>query len=50
MAKKTNQSTHEVEVKIEGADWTKAVDDAFNKKNKTITVDGFRKGKGPRSV
>ena len=50
MAKKTNQSTHEVEVKIEGADWTKAVDDAFNKKNKTITVDGFRKGKCPRSV
>lgn len=50
MAKKTNKSTHEVEVKIEGADWTKAIDDAFANKVKTVTVDGFRKGKCPRSV
>ena len=50
MAKKANKSTHEVEVKIEGADWTKAIDDAFANKVKTVTVDGFRKGKCPRSV
>ncbi len=50
MAKKANKSTHEVEVKIEGADWTKAIDAAFQKKVKTVTVDGFRKGKCPRSV
>ena len=50
MAKKANKSTHEVEVKIEGADWTKAIDDAFQKNVKNVTVDGFRKGKCPRSV
>lgn len=50
MAKKANKSTHEVEVKIEGAEWTKALDEAFEKKVKTVTVDGFRKGKCPRSV
>ncbi len=50
MAKKENQSIHKVEIKIEGEDWTKAVDEAFNHKVKTVTVDGFRKGKCPRSV
>ncbi len=50
MAKKTNKAIHEVEVKIEGAAWKEAVDKAFQEKVKTVTVDGFRKGKCPRSV
>ena len=47
-AKKTN--THEVEVKIEGESWKKALDDTFKQKQKTVKVDGFRQGKVPRSI
>ena len=50
MAKKENKSIHEVTVKIEGDSWTKALDKVFKEKQKTIKVDGFRKGKVPRSV
>jgi trigger factor len=31
-------------VKLEGKEWTKCLDDAFNKKKKDIKIDGFRKG------
>lgn len=55
MAKKSenenkNINVHEVTIKIEGTEWTEAIDKAFNKKQKTVKVDGFRKGKVPRSV
>ena len=43
-------NVHEVVVKIEGEDWTKALDKAFAKKQKTAKVDGFRAGKVPRDV
>ncbi len=46
--KKTNK--HEVEVKIEGKEWQDAIDQAFKEKQKTVKVDGFRKGKVPRSI
>ena len=39
-----------VNYKVEGEQWTKAVDEAFNKLNKKVTIDGFRKGKAPRKV
>ena len=48
MAKDKN--VKEVIVKIEGNDWKKAIDKAFKEKAKTITVDGFRKGKVPRDI
>jgi len=48
MAKDKN--VKEVIVKIEGNDWKKAIDKAFKEKVKTITVDGFRKGKVPRDI
>ncbi len=50
MAKKENKNVHEVFVKIEGEDWQKALDRAFTEKQKTVKVDGFRKGKVPRNV
>lgn len=46
--KKTNK--HEIIVKIEKEEWAKALDKAFKKKNKEVTIDGFRKGKAPRDV
>jgi len=50
MAKKENNNIHEVTVKIEGNDWKDAIDKVFEKKQKTVKVDGFRKGKVPRNV
>ncbi len=48
--KETNKNIHEVVVKIEGKEWTDAVDKVFIKKQKTAKVDGFRPGKVPRSI
>ncbi|MBQ6134705.1 MAG: trigger factor [Bacilli bacterium] len=50
MAKKENKNIHEVTVKIEGKDWENALDKAFQEKQKTVKVDGFRKGKVPRNI
>ena len=50
MAKKENKNIHEVTVKIEGNDWNGAIDKVFEKKQKTVKVDGFRKGKVPRTI
>lgn len=49
--KKDNKKhVHEVVIKIDGEAWTKALDQAFSKKQKTAKVDGFRKGKVPRDI
>ena len=48
MAKKKN--VNEVEVKIDGEEWKKALDEAFKEKVRNAKVDGFRKGKIPRDV
>ena len=55
MAKKEEKETkknnvHEINVKIEGENWTKALDKAFKEKQKNVKVDGFRKGKVPREI
>jgi trigger factor len=47
---KENKNIHEVTVKIEGESWTQAIDKAFAEKQKTVKVDGFRKGKVPREI
>lgn len=36
--------------KVEGVEWTNAVDKAFNKIIKKVKIDGFREGKVPRNV
>ena len=45
-----NKNVKEITVKIEGEEWKKAIDKAFEKKVKDVTVAGFRKGKVPRNV
>ncbi|MBQ2872802.1 MAG: trigger factor [Bacilli bacterium] len=40
----------ELEFKIEGIEWGKLQDEAFNKLNKDAKIDGFRAGKAPRSM
>ena len=50
MAKEKNTNKKELNIKIDGVEWTAAVDKAFQEKVKTVTVDGFRKGKCPRNV
>ena len=44
------ENIHEIEVKIDGNKWKEAIDKAFAKKQKDVKVDGFRKGKVPRSI
>lgn len=48
--KDTKNNVHEVVIKIDGEAWSKALDEAFKKKQKTAKVDGFRKGKVPRDI
>lgn len=48
MAKKDYKN--EVVIKIEGQEWKDALDKAFKERVKTVTVDGFRKGKVPRDI
>ena len=50
MAKKELKNVHEVSIKMEGKEWTDACDKAFKEKQKTVKVDGFRKGKVPRNI
>jgi len=50
MAKEKNANKKELTVKIEGKEWTTAVDKSFEKNVKNVTVDGFRKGKCPRDI
>lgn len=45
-----NKNVLELTQKMEGEVWTKAIDQAFEKKNKEVTIDGFRKGKAPKDV
>ena len=44
------KNVHDVEVEIKGSEWSNILDAAFNKKNKDLRVDGFRKGKCPKNV
>ena len=51
MAKETkNKNIHEITIKIEGAEWEKAIDKAFKEANKKAKIDGFRPGKAPKDV
>ena len=44
------KNVHELEVSIEGKEWKDAVDLAFTEEQKNVSIDGFRKGKVPRSI
>lgn len=44
------KNVHEIEIKLEGEDWTKCLDNSFKKNVKNVNVDGFRKGSVPKDV
>ncbi len=44
------KNVHEIEIKLEGKDWTNCLDKAFKKANKEAKIDGFRKGSAPKDV
>jgi len=44
------KNVHEIEIKLEGENWTKCLDNAFKKQNKEVTIEGFRKGSAPKDV
>lgn len=44
------KNVHEIDVKIEGEQWEKALDAAFKKKQKDVKIDGFRKGSVPKKI
>jgi len=44
------KNVHDIEIEIKGKDWEAILDKAFEKKSKDIKVDGFRKGKCPKTV
>ena len=44
------KNIHEIEVKIGGNEWNDAIDKSFEKAQKNVKVDGFRKGKIPRNI
>ena len=50
MAKKEKKNIHEITYKVEGSEWSEAVDKVFLEKQKTVKVDGFRQGKVPRNI
>lgn len=47
---KKEKSMVDMFVTIEGEEWKKAVEKAFNKLSKNVTVDGFRKGQAPKNI
>ena len=47
---KNKKNYHDIEIKVEGKEWTDAIDKAFEEKVKKVTVDGFRKGKCPKNI
>lgn len=50
--KSSNQvetNRHQLEVEVDADTFEKAVDQAFHKQSKKITIPGFRKGKAPRA-
>ncbi len=44
------KNVHDIEIELKGKDWDSILDAAFKKKVKDMRIDGFRKGKCPKSV
>ena len=47
---KNKSYKHEVNIKIEGEEWNKALHKAYEKNNKKAKIDGFRPGKAPYEI
>lgn len=50
MAEKKAKNVHEILITIDGEEWNKIQDNAFEKAVKNVKVDGFRQGKVPKDV
>ena len=44
------ENIKEIKVKVEGKKWEEALEKAYKKASSNFQVDGFRKGKAPKSV
>ncbi len=44
------KNVHEIEIKLEGIEWSKCLDNSFKKAVKEVKIDGFRKGSAPKDV
>ena len=44
------KNVKEIEIKVDGEVWAKALDKSFTKANNNTTIEGFRKGKCPKNV
>ena len=44
------KNVKEIEIKIDGEKWEKALDKAYKKKNKEVKIEGFRKGTAPKEI
>lgn len=44
------KNVKEIEIKIDGETWEKALDKAYKKKNKEVKIEGFRKGTAPKNI
>ena len=49
-AEKIENSKYELEISVDKAAFDEAVNKAFQKESKKISVPGFRKGKAPRDI
>lgn len=49
-SKKVETNKYELEIEVSAADFDAAVEAAYKKEGKKMTVPGFRKGKAPRAV
>ena len=45
-----NKNIKEITIKIEGEEWSKALDKAYEKVSKKAKIDGFRPGKAPKNI
>lgn len=44
------KNVHTITTTVEGEVWSKILDDVFKKKNASVRIDGFRKGKAPKNI
>lgn len=42
------KNEHKIKVTLEGSEWETILNNVFKKKNKNVTIPGFRKGKAPK--
>lgn len=45
-----SKNEKEIKMELEGKEWEKCLDKAFNKNNRKAKIDGFRPGKAPKDV